>query len=104
MAFFNRYEPLPLERQGFRSNEIPVTPNDIRALHQVHGEEIAENVRIAVQQIRSNGGVNPNSRDVIYPKGVDKTCEEPELIRVVSNFALWYTFNHEPHNYSRLGE
>jgi len=104
MSFFNRYEPLPLERQDFRSNEIPVTPDDIQDLYQAHGEEVAENVRIAVQQIRSNGGINPNGRNLIYPQGVEKDCVEPELLRIVSNFALWYTFNHEPQNYSRLVE
>ncbi len=99
---FNRYEPLPLNRRKFGPREIPITPNDIRALHQVYGEEVAENVRIAVQQIRQNGGVDPNVRDAIYPNDIDGHYDEPELLRTVSNFAIWFTFNHEPGNFSHL--
>lgn len=93
---------MPLRRKEFHDNEIPITPIDIRALHQVHGEEVAENVRIAAQQIRRNGGVNPNTRDVVYPDTIEGSYEESELLRVVSNFAVWYTLNHEPYNYSQL--
>lgn len=91
--FKSVFRPIPDTRHEFKGNEVPICQRDIRAIAQVYGEEAAETSRFAVQLIRLNGGVNPNTIDVVFPEGVDGPLDEDAWFKVVGSLAVWYELN-----------
>ncbi len=73
----------------FDKNQLPIIQSDISAISEVHGEEVAENVRFATQMIRVNGGVSPNTVKAVFPEGIDRRMDVEALFRVVANLAVW---------------
>ncbi len=92
----HRYKPLPTNRLEAGPRELPITPTDIRQLAQVHGEIVAENVRIMVQEQKIRGGVDPNAVRAAFPEGPEGRMDENELMNMVASFAVWSeTMPHE---------
>lgn len=86
-----RFEALPTDRKGFKSNEIPLSQTDIRHIAQVCGARVAANAEVMVQLIREQGGVNPNTVRFIFssPQGIDGPIDEDALAKVTANYSAW---------------
>lgn len=87
-----RFEALPTSREGFKSNEIPLSQTDIRHIAQVCGAQVAANAEVMVQMIREQGGVNPNTVKVVFPSddGIKGPVDEDALIDVITNYSAWF--------------
>lgn len=84
-----KYNPLPTNRLEAGPRELPITPTDIRQLAHAHGEVVAENVRIMVQEQKIQGGVDPNAVQAAFPEGPQGRLDENELLRMITSFAIW---------------
>jgi len=73
------------------ANQLPIKKRHINSIAQVHGLDTALEVAMMQKIYNSEGGVNPNAVEAVFPDGSSGDIDEAQLFKCLGNFRAWST-------------